>query len=341
MRKNNKSSYKTIFELKPLKIGIIGCGRVVERIYLPAINNFHNIKVTAAIDPIEERRNLVSRKFVECITYKSLDENLIEQVDAAIITTPPDTHIGLASEFLKKNKYVLVEKPLALSMDGLKELREIESSSRAFLMMGFNHRYWMPVGKLKEKISGNNKIDFAEMVFTSDYSKWNPVSFISDPLDDLGPHVFDLIRFLFNKEIVSVSGNSDEKMLQLKIKLDENFIIHCQLAHCDQTIRSIKVNGVAEKFFITFKSVRINPSAGIIRNFLDINDRIKIKLLQKTFPFNNSYEMQLKKFFDFIRLGEAANPGIEDGISAMLAVEAARHSLKNRGKEIFINEIKS
>jgi len=260
-----------IEESNTIRIALIGCGRAVERIYLPVINKFRYIKVVAAVDPIEKRRDLVCKNFKGCISYSSMNENLINQVDAGIITSPPDAHISLASEFVKKNKYVLVEKPLALSMDGINKLKEIESSSKASLMMGFNYRYWLPITKLKEKLSGNNEVDFAEIIFTSEYSKWNPVSFTSDPLDDLGPHVFDLIRYLFNREIISISANpSEAKGFKLKIKIAKDLYIHCCLAHCNQTIRTINISGKAGKFSVTFKSIRTYPESGLIRNFLDI-----------------------------------------------------------------------
>ncbi len=335
---------KTSFqkESQPLKIGLIGCGRAVERIYLPAINKLQDIKVIAAVDPIEERRNLISQKFAECIPYAFIDEKLVDQIDAGIITTPPDTHVKLASEFLKKNKYVLVEKPLALTKEGVKKLKEIESSSKASLMMGFNHRYWLPVAKLKERLSENVRIDYAEMAFSSDYSKWNPVSFVSDPLDDLSPHVFDLIKYIFNKEIISISVNHlGEKEFNLLIRITGDIYIHCYIAHSNDTIRTIRVASSSGKFFITLKSVRITPEPGFIRNILDINYRAKTKLLRKTFPINISYEVQLKKFFDFARSGKIAQPGTADGISAILAVEAVQTSINNNGKETFLNEIQS
>ncbi|MGA9291875.1 MAG: Gfo/Idh/MocA family oxidoreductase [Ignavibacteriaceae bacterium] len=326
----------------PLRIGIIGCGRAAERIYLPSLKNVNNIKITAAVDPVEDRRNLISGNFSGCTAYKSIDENLFNSVDAAIITTPPDSHIRLASEFLKRNKYVLVEKPLSLSLEGTQELKEIESSSKAGLMMGFNHRYWLPVVKMKEKLSLKEKINFSEIIFTSNYSKWNPVSFISSPLDDLGPHLFDLITYIFDKRIVSVTANQPvENEINLKVKTDGNESIVCRIAFEDETIRTIKINREEKIFFIFFKSVRILPGKGFFRDFLDIKDRLTTKLLRKEFPFNISYKVQLEKFFNFVKSGAIPIPGIDEGISSILAIESARSSIINNGKEIYLDEFNS
>lgn len=326
----------------PLKIGLIGCGRAAERIYLPVLRKFKGIKIIAAVDPVEDRRNLISGNFSGCIPYDSINENLINNIDAAIITTSPGSHISLASEFLKRNKYVLVEKPLSLSIDGTKELKEIEALSKGFLMMGFNHRYWIPVIKLKTKLSFQDEIDFSEMIFTSDYSKWDPVSFTSDPLDDLGPHVFDLITYIFEKKIVSLSAfQQDKNRFSLNVKIKGNKNIQCYIAYDDETIRTIKITSGQVKYFITLKSLNIFPGDGFVRNMLDLNDRLKTKLLRKEFPFNVSYKTQLERFFNFVKLGKIPNPGIDEGICAILAVESARRSINNKGKEIYLDEYKS
>jgi predicted dehydrogenase len=325
----------------PLKIALVGCGKAAELIYLPAINKFKDIEIPAVVDPLEERRKLISKKIKNCFAYNLIKNDFLEQIDAAVIATPPAEHISAASELLKNNKYILVEKPLALSMNGIKELIEIESLSKASLMMAFNHRYWQSILDLKNMLPKIHEIDFAEIVFTGDYHKWNPVSFKSDPLDDLGPHLFDLIRFIFNTEITAISADSTRKnIFQMKVRIFGNLIINCHLSHSDKTIKSIEIKTNDKNFFVTLSSERTNPEPGSLRTFLDLSDMIKRKMMKKTSPIKKTYEIQLKNFFDLIRLNNQANPGIKDGVSAISAVEAARTSVIKNGKEFFLNEIR-
>jgi predicted dehydrogenase len=321
----------------PLKLGLIGCGRAAELIYAPAVNKFTHVEVTAVVDPFNERRELISKKFNNCFSNNTLDNNVIEKVDAAIICSPPDTHVGLASLLLKNNKHVLVEKPLALSLEGISNLIEINSSSRASLMMAFNHRHWEPLIDLKKHIAENRNVSSAKIIFAGNYSNWNPVSFISDPLNDLGSHLFDLIRFIFNTEIISISAkNVNEHSIKMNIAITENIFIDCLLAHSDKTIKSITVSAEAGSYYVFLGSTRIVPAPGNKRKLLDMKDRIKRKLLRKSSPIKNSYELQLKKFFS---LDKHADPGIMEGVSAILAVMAARESINKNGKEISLNEI--
>lgn len=293
------------------------------------------------VDPIKKRREIVGNNFQGCTEYNSLIEEAINKIDAGIILSPPDMHIAHASALLKRDKYVLVEKPLSLSMNGIKDLAGIESASKASLMMGFNHRYWAPAVKLREILPADIKFNHAEIIFTGNYNNWNPVSFISDPLNDLGPHLFDLVRFIFNKEILTVSAlESDKNIFDLKIKITGNIIINCRIAHSDKTRKSFKIFTVEQKYFIKLNSTRIRPQSGTQRNLLDLRDMVNRKLLRKTSPIKRTYEEQLNKFFDFVRSKQNANPGIEDGTKAILALEASQLSIKSNGKEIFLNDIK-
>ncbi len=322
-----------------IKIGLIGCGRAAELIYAPALTKFSDVEVVGAVDPIRERSELLSNKFRDCSFYSSIETKFIEQIDAAIISTPPDSHVELASLMLKNNKHVLVEKPLSLSMDGIKEFSEIELHSNASLMMGFNHRYWQPITDLKNNLMIDSKIESAEIIFTSDNSKWNPISFTSDPLDDLGPHVFDLIRFIFNKEINSIAVKEKIKNdYQLSACVEGNICVNVRIAFLQQTLKSVSFVTNRKQYHLTIGSERIKEPLVMKRSVVDFYDRIKRKFLRQTSPLKRSYEFQLNNFFESITNKSEPCPGITDGIAAILAGIAARKSLNENGKEIYLNE---
>jgi predicted dehydrogenase len=319
-----------------LRMGLIGCGRAAERYYLPALGAVQDIEVVAAVDPVEERRSLVSDRFKGCVPYAAADDELIDRLDAGIIVSPPDTHAALAAAFLKRNRCVLVEKPLAPSMDGIADLKGAADASKGFLTMGFNFRFWEPVIRLRDILTREAGPDSLEVVFTGDYSLWDPVSFVSDSLEDLGPHVFDLVRFILKREMRSLSAVSRGKSgVDLEISVAENVRVHCRIAHYGGMNRIIRIPG---RFSLNHRSVRVRPEPGWTRSLLDLSDRIRTKLSGQTFPIKKTFEIQLGKFFDAVRSGRPSGPGLEDGISAIRAVEAARVSLRQNGREIPIHE---
>jgi predicted dehydrogenase len=323
----------------PLNIGLVGCGRAAELIYLPLLKKFDDAKVSAVLDPSEHRRNLIQKSFTECSGYSTLNENFMERIDAAIICSPPGSHVSAASELLANNKYVLVEKPLALSLDGIQQLINIESNSKASLMMGFNHRNWQPVIRLREMLANGLKVVSGNIIFCGNYADWNPVSFRTDALNDLGPHVFDLIRFLFDKPIVSVSADvMDKYSFEVKIKLPEDILIYCVISHSRKNEKSINVVTSGGSFFVKLGSTRVKPQPSLKRALMDLVDTLGNKILRKTSPIKKSFEIQLHNFFSSVKENKQPKPGIQDGIAAVRAVEAAIKSINGNGKEISLNE---
>lgn len=67
--------------------------------------------------------------------------DLIGKVDAVSIATPTETHCEIACAFLEKGVHVLVEKPIAATVEEADKMIEVAKSSGAKLMIGQLERY--------------------------------------------------------------------------------------------------------------------------------------------------------------------------------------------------------
>lgn len=326
----------------PIRIGIIGCGRAAELIYLPLLLKHPDIVITSAVDPVKERREWIKSLIKNCRITETLDNAAITSIDAAIICSNPETHVPLADSLLKCNKYVLVEKPLATSLREIDTLLHTSGQSSAHLMMGFNHRYWTPIKRFREFLSEHNLINSvtdSEMYFSGNHNNWNPVSSRSDSLEDLGPHLLDLIYYLFGQQIYSISANSQlERHYNLNIKTAGGINIKAYIAHSDKTEKKITTSVGKSKYFIALGSERYSPETGVKRKMLDINDRIKRRILLHSSPIKKSYQLQLERYLQMIRTAKPEKPDIIDGIAGVKAVLAARLSIK-RNEEVLLDEI--
>lgn len=324
----------------PISVGLIGCGRVAERFHLPALLGLAQARIVAVADPIRERRDLISSQIPDCVSFSSARELLNHMsINAAIIATPPTTHVAIARLALRARIPVLVEKPLAPSMSGVKSLQALIASSGGSLMMGFNRRYWEPVRQLRQSICNldDSNLISAQLVMVTRLQNWSPISDTSDPLDDLGSHQLDLLRYIFNREIVAVSSRwADEQTVLMRVKLARGVVADCLAKHGDIRKEFITVKCKHKQFYIHAKSDRIQPSAGRIRSMLDFSDVIRHRLLVLHSSFENSYRLQLISFFDYIQSGATPHPSIVDGIAAIRAVEATRQSAAAGGVEVSI-----
>lgn len=66
---------------------------------------------------------------------------LMHGVDAVSIATPTETHCEIACELLSQGVHVLVEKPIALTLDQADRMIAAASASGAKLMIGHLERY--------------------------------------------------------------------------------------------------------------------------------------------------------------------------------------------------------
>ena len=76
------------------------------------------------------------------IRLRGVDALPNEHFDVAIIGTPPDTHVNLATQVLKNHppKAMLIEKPLCKpSLEGVQEILNLQKITGSFIAVGYNH----------------------------------------------------------------------------------------------------------------------------------------------------------------------------------------------------------
>lgn len=321
----------------PLAIGVIGCGRAAERYYLPAFSRISEARLVAVADPLSERRDLISARLAGCSAFASAEE-LLERasVAALIVTTPPATHLAVATLALRAGIPVLVEKPLARSMAGVPDLEAIAAASRGAVMMGFSRRYWTPVRRLREIMGTRRAADpvAARLVISSNVHAWSAISGVGDPLEDLGPHQFDLLRYVFARDIAAISARwSDPRTIHMRVRLAGGIVAECSAAHDGVSQESMTVQCRSGAYRMRVVSERLQPAFGPIRSGLDLADAVARRLSGNPSSMHRSFEQQLLSFCQFVRTGTPPQPGLADGIAVVRAVGAARRSADQDGRE--------
>jgi predicted dehydrogenase len=306
-------------------------------LHRPALGVLKEPRLVAVADPLPERRTLLASGTPGCRAFASAEALLQEvQVAAVIIATPPETHAALAALALRSGIPVFVEKPLALSVADGESLAALAASANVSVMVGFNRRYWEPIRNLREILHRRKSTQTltADIVLTTNVRIWSPISAAGDLLDDIGSHCFDLVRFLSDREPVAVHARCDKAQAwRGQVQLEDGSVARFLLAPSEASHMSVRVHCGSQSWWIRLGSERISPGPGPVRSLLDLSDAVGRRLRGRHTSLSSSYEQQLRCFFHFMQTRLTPEPGVADGLAALRAVEAARRSANDDGKE--------
>ena len=149
----------------------------------------------AIVDPFEKKAD-----------YKSVFDVPLELFDAAMICTPDSQKNEIIIHLLKKNKHVLVEKPLLDDKKiNLQHIKKLCERKKLTCYTAYNHRFephFINIKKILEsKILG--KIYYCHLFYGNGTArlvrknKWRDKGL--GVIQDLGPHLMDTILFWFKK----------------------------------------------------------------------------------------------------------------------------------------------
>lgn len=121
----------------PVRIGIIGLGRVFKRyaLVLDPLVRAGRAEVISVYDPVAQMRDEAVELFPGAVEAAGPDEIIANpDIDAILILTSMNEHGALTSAAYRAGKHVLVEKPLATSLDEAAELVRLSQQSDRLLV---------------------------------------------------------------------------------------------------------------------------------------------------------------------------------------------------------------
>lgn len=144
-----KINFKKNNQTKKVNLGFIGSGNYASSVLIPAFKSAGGeLKIITSSSGISSTN--IGKKFN--FSETTTDNNRIFKdpiIDATVISTRHNNHADLVIKSLENNKHVFVEKPLCLTLDQLKIIKNIYNSSN-ILMIGFNRRFAPQIQKMKE-----------------------------------------------------------------------------------------------------------------------------------------------------------------------------------------------
>jgi predicted dehydrogenase len=180
-----------------LHIGVIGAGHF-GRFHAQKIAASPRAALTGICDPNPDRAGLVSR---ELGGIPILDRAaLYAASNAVVIASPAETHFALATEALGAGKHVLIEKPIAATLDEADQLAALACGTGRILQVGHLLRYSAEHHAISARITRPLYIEATRI------APFKPRGTDVSVILDLMIHDLDLVLALVNSEIEHVDA---------------------------------------------------------------------------------------------------------------------------------------
>ena len=215
--------------MEQLRVGVIGVGWF-GTVHCRAIADHPQLELAALCDASEDRLAEMAREHGvarTCTDYRELVDD--PEIDALAVVTPWDHHAEPTLAGLAAGKHVLVEKPMASTVEDCQRMCDAARDAEAILMVGhicrFNPRY----------ASAKREIDAGRIgkVVAINARRNVPAQWVIDQLDSISPilhtcsHDTDMMLWLTGAKVVSTYaqtvntlGRAYDDMAQLMYRFD-------------------------------------------------------------------------------------------------------------------------
>ena len=146
-----------------LKIGIIGCGLITQHKYIPGFKKA-GASIVGVCDLNHDLAKSIAIKNNIAKYYNDLEVMLKENnFDIISIATPPATHAKIAQTALQSGAHILIEKPMAMTVDECDKIINEAKKLNKKICVGHSDLFYPPVIKARKLLSEANIGEFRGM----------------------------------------------------------------------------------------------------------------------------------------------------------------------------------
>lgn len=324
---------------KKLNVAVIGIGNMGKN----HVRNYAEIKGAnlVAVSDLDEELGRATAEQYDCKYYKDHREMLnAEDLDAVSIVVPSRYHHSVGLDVISRGVNVLMEKPIAMTLNEGKDLIKVAKKQNVKLMVGHVERFNPGVIKLKQLIDAGKLGRVVSIVAKRVYGMPNQIQ-DANVFVDLAVHDIDVISYLLGSQPDRVVANGGRAHLEDRDDHAEILLSYGPASGFVEVnwitpvrIRCLEITGTggyAELDYLTKKLV-LYPSA-VTKTVSDYGDLMvkfgdpkpKIVPVKERQPL----EAELSSFLDAIRNDEPVVTTGEEGLKALEIALAAGTDIKS------------
>ncbi len=190
-----------------VRVGVIGTG-FGRKVHIPGLQAFAGTQVISVYNPNLDKAKQVAQTHDIPQAWDQIEAMLADpQLEAVSISTPPHLHFEMAQQALLAGKHVLLEKPIALSVNQACELYRLAQQHQRVMIPDFEFRCiptWQHLKHLLEQNwVGSIRSVFIQWLVQSRAKPDRPWNWYAQRelgggvLGAVGSHAFDYCRWLW------------------------------------------------------------------------------------------------------------------------------------------------
>ena len=332
-----------------IKIGIVGTGRTFGIAHYHAMGILHDSRgiISAVYNTHEDNaRKWLSEHNLDakvCTSY----QQLLDDVDAVIICTPNYAHYELVKEAIEKDKHILVEKPLSLTIEESRLLGKSAESFGKTNMIGFVNRYAKATQAARELVNERMGKIFS-------ITSWYGGKRLADPsipcewrmkkslagtgaLGDFGSHLIDLADYIAKQRYETIQCMTGQTIPIRQNGAVENDDVAMFIAKGENGMGSFTLSRTGLDDIMVLISgeggliqLSLRKPASIVFWEKEITGGYTGKSERREFPEQNPFEacfdIQIRTFLDAIEGKQIEYPTLKQGTYVQEVLHAAENS---------------
>lgn len=310
---------------EPLGFALVGCGAVAHERYLPAFPDAEGCRLVAVVDVDRNRAQAAAAVYREAagsaVRPATSITDVVDEIDAAVVAVPHNVHLDVSEHLLRRGKHVLVEKPLATTVEECDRLAA--STPPGVLLAVSTVRRFLPASIwMKELLTEGalGRIERARWEEGGAYawplatpSVFNREASGGGVLFDTGPHILDLLLWWLGPETRVVEYRDDAVG-----GVEADAFLRLAFREAPIDIELSRLRPLANRFMIEgsdaraeFATVSLNAGYSIVDRRGRVVERGRLEAPWSR--WETMFSVQLSEFARVARGGEGRVTGLDDG----------------------------
>jgi predicted dehydrogenase len=208
---------------RPLRLGVIGAGTIVQRLHLPALQQIGGVDVVALAEPNQARLQECADEFGIERGHTDYQEMLDRgDLEAVVIATPNAFHAPATIAALEAGCHVLVEKPMATTPADARRMADVAKARGKVLTLNLPRRFAAPYRAARALLDAGQVGDVYAATATlvrragiPGYGSWFTTNALSGggAMLDAGIHIFDTLLWLLGEpRVLAVSATASNHL---------------------------------------------------------------------------------------------------------------------------------